>query len=111
MAKITDSEREQIPDHNKISEINNEVFEIKEVDKSQQLVWIITKDNRHISIILEHISPDSKLGTTVKKLKSGKFVKLSADRLQKSSKYMPRWYLTEISNIREPKGSEKNVFN
>lgn len=110
MVRISESEKHNLPDHNEISKIKDEEFRINKVNKSQQIVWITTDNGMHISILLNHINPESEVGNLVKKFEENKFVQLSAVRLQKSEDHMPRWYLTGVSKVREPQGSEKNVF-
>lgn len=109
MAKLTDSEEEAIPDHNKIDSFTSEEFRIDEVNAKDQVVWMC-ENNMKISFILKHVSPESEVGELVSKLPDADFATISAKRLQKGSEYIPRWYLTGISEVRSAKGAEKNVF-
>lgn len=110
MAELTDTERAQIPDFHEINRVQKREFEIHDVNKGEQVLWIEDSRGFRISFLLRHIGPDSDLGSMVKELPKNDYVTLSGVRLTKSSDHMPRWYLTEITDVRSSSGPERNVF-
>jgi len=110
MTELTDDERSHLPDHQQISSISEREFEIHEVNPDDQVFWIEDRRGFYISFIVSHVSPDSDLGKQVQKLPDNDYVTLSAIRLCKGEDYMPRWYLTEITDVRSSQGPEQNVF-
>lgn len=110
MTGLTDAEREHLPDHQQISSISKREFEIHKVNPDDQVFWIEDSRGFHISFFVSHVSPDSDLGALVRKLPENDYVTLSAIRLCKGEDYIPRWYLTEITDLRSSEGPEQNVF-
>lgn len=110
MTGLTDAEQEQIPNHAEVESVSRHEFKIHEVKTGKQVLWIEDLRGFHISFILDHIDPDSDLGQKVKTLPDNDYVTMSGVRLTKSVDHMPRWYLTEITDLRSSEGPERNAF-
>lgn len=110
MTGLTENERDSLSDFDTVGRITEREFRIDSIDAEQQLFWIEDARGIKISFIVNHIDPQSEIGQHVQELSDYDFVTLSADRLQKSTDHMPRWFVTEITDLRSEQGTEQNAF-
>jgi hypothetical protein len=109
-ATLTTHEQEALPDWDVMQSVSEREFKIHDVTPEQELFWIEDSRSMYISISVQHVDPDSAIGEYISELCAGGFITMSAKRLDPGDGKIPGWFVTEVHEVRPPRGTERNAF-
>lgn len=110
METLTERESDAMPKWETMERVYEIELEVDKVDPKREVIWLRTEDSRAVQFAVAHVAPDTPVGKKVRKVANFDYVTVSAKRLRKGDAFVPTWFLTEIGNLRDADGPERNVF-